>query len=116
MPGFVQIPHTEMDFAARAHLAGHFLPHDKIGPMRQLKSAFNRVVIGDSDEVHPSPLGDAVNLLGVGVALAAHMPQTGQIHGTRVARVDVKVTSHGGQLSSWDLSSRLKVLLEVRRE
>jgi hypothetical protein len=84
--------------------------------MRQLKSAFNSVVIGDGDEVHPSSPGDAVDLLGVGVALAADMPQTRKVHGTRVASVDVKVTAHGGQLSSWSFSSRLEVLLEVERD
>ena len=49
-----------------------------------------RVVIGDRDEVHAARLGDAVDVLGRGVAVAA--PEERQVAALqRVARVHVQV-------------------------
>ena len=59
-------------------------------PIEELEAAVDAVVIGDGDEVHAARLGDAVDVLGPRVAVAAlEEPHVAALQG--VARVHVQV-------------------------
>jgi hypothetical protein len=52
-----------------AKVGGELLRDEHVGAVRDLQDSRDRVVVGDRDEVHASPLGEGVDLLGRGGAL-----------------------------------------------
>ena len=70
MHGAVDTEHQHVHLAAIfGKPAGQFFTDNDIGPMRNLQRAFDRVVIGDGDEIHPTPNRLFVNLRRRAVAL-----------------------------------------------
>ena len=74
--------------------ARHLLADDDVGSAgtrdEQLERAVDRVVIGDGDEIHAARLGDAVDVLGRRVAVAAAEKRQ-RAADLRVAGVDVEI-------------------------
>ncbi len=90
--GEVEHVHVELPAALEGHR--HFLAHEHVGQPPQLQGARDRVVIGEGDEVHAARERGLVDRHGLGVALAAHVAQHGEVGRAGVRRVHVKVAAH----------------------
>jgi len=69
-----QAVNADMDSVVESGEArAHFLAHDEVWNLTQaiehVQAALDRIVLGDRDEVHPSPLRCVVDLQGLGIAV-----------------------------------------------
>ena len=98
--GFGLTPHEEVDLALVVRETGRdFLAEDHAGPMGDLETAGDGVVIRESDVVHARGTKAFIDLLGIGVAGGKIQTTQNPVSRTgAVAGVDVKIGSgHGGQ-------------------
>ena len=79
------------------HEARDLFAGDEVGragmPVEELEAAVDAVVVGDADQIHPARLGDAIDVVRRGVALARAQPvEVARVAG--VIRVDVEIGFH----------------------
>jgi hypothetical protein len=65
-----QIVDTDMDFRAARHLAGDFFADEKVFVSPQRLGAFDRIVLGQSDQVHPALFQSGVDFARIAVTFA----------------------------------------------
>ena len=81
--------------------------------LAQLFGAFDRIVIGESEQVHAAALEPRINSAGIAITFAAKLSDKGGRTGTGEVRVNMQVASHVNENSGVVLPAddmRAKVL------
>jgi hypothetical protein len=88
------IQNANMNIRAAGHTAGDFLAQEEIGMLAEGFGAFDRIVIGKSDEVHTGLLEALVNAVRSTVRLTTNETEAGVSAHPGEPGMDVKVALH----------------------
>jgi hypothetical protein len=89
---------AEVELAIPLEVERRLLAHERVGKVGQPQGSFDRVVVGEGDEVHPPPPRLLVDRFRLGVAFLPEVPQDRQVRGSRMLRVHVEITAQARSL------------------
>jgi hypothetical protein len=95
-----QVVHADVDFAAARHPAGDLFAGEEIVVLTQLLGAFDRIVLGERDEVHAARFQRCADFVRVAVTFAAEFANERSGTQPGKVRVDMQVALHGIRLLS----------------
>jgi hypothetical protein len=91
---------ADMNFSSARHPAGELFAQEKIGQASQLFSAFNRIVVGESEKIHAAPLQQLIHFERIAITFAAKFGKERGGASTGEVRVNMHIASHGGKYES----------------
>ena len=86
---FADVVDPDVHFGAARHSAGQLFADEEIRLAAQLFGAFDRVMVGQREQIHPAALQGGVDFLGIAITFAANALYDRGCGRPRVVGVDV---------------------------
>lgn len=92
---FGQAIDAQVHFRAAGHADGHFFAEEEVGVRPQTFGGLDGVMVGKSDDGHPSFFQEVIDFMGIVVGLPAKAVENGSGEHSGSDRMNMKVASHG---------------------